>query len=208
MRESRSGLTQLLERSESISLSFADLTVGDFVLSESVVVERKQATDFVLSIFDKRLFGQVAQMKATFARPIMLIEGDIFSTRSKIEHDVLRGALSWMTVIEGVSLMHSAGVEESARLIEVMARHAQVGLGYDVAFRGGKPKHLGLAARYAMEGFPTCGPVVSKNLLAHFGSLQAVLAATEDQMCQVKGVGRKTANQIRELLSFDVRCQT
>lgn len=205
MRESRSGLTQRLERSEIVSISYSDLPVGDFVLSEDVAVERKEATDFVLSIMDKRLFGQVAQMKATFARPIVLIEGNIFKTTSNIAHDALRGALSWISVIEGVSLMHSSGVEESASLIEVMARHAQEGLGYEIPLRGGKPKDLGVLASYAIQGLPGCGPGIAKKLLAHFGSVESVFSASVDQLCEVKGVGRKTADQIRELMIFQVR---
>ena len=108
-------------------------------------------------------------------------------------------------VIEGVSLVNSAGVEESASLIEVMARDAQEGLGYEIALRGGKPKDLGILAQFAIEGLPGCGPGTARKLLAHFGSVQAVLSASVDQLCEVKGVGRKTADQIRELLSFQVR---
>lgn len=202
MRESRSGLTQRLERGQVVSVSYEDLAVGDFALSEHVVIERKEATDFVLSIMDRRLFGQVAQMKATYSRPIILIEGDVFKTRSGIAPEALRGALSWLTVIEGVGLMHTSGVEESASIIEVMARHAQEGLGYDIALRGNKPKDLGVLAHYAVEGLPGCGPGTAKKLLAHFGSVERVFAATVEQLCEVKGVGRKTADQIREVLAF------
>src|ERR1035437_350446 len=65
MREQRSGVTRQLERSSIVTVKYADLAVGDYVLSDEVVVERKEATDFVLSIMDRRLFGQVAQMKAS-----------------------------------------------------------------------------------------------------------------------------------------------
>ena len=43
VRESRSGLTQQLEKSQIVEVEFADLAVGDFVLSPDVVVERKAA---------------------------------------------------------------------------------------------------------------------------------------------------------------------
>lgn len=202
VRESRSGLTQQLEKSQVVSVQFAELAVGDFVLSPDVVVERKAATDFIASIMDKRLFGQVAQMKATFLRPIILIEGDVFSTRSAIAPDALRGALSWLSVIEGISLVHTKTPTESASFIEVMARHAQEGLGYDIALRGSKPKDLKVLAQYAVEG--VCGPSTAKKLLGHFGSAERVFAASTEQLCEVKGVGRKTAEQIRELLSFQL----
>lgn len=205
MRESRSGLVQLLEQSGVVSVSYADLAVGDFLLSTDVVVERKEATDFVLSIMDKRLFGQVAQMKASYTRTIVIIEGSIFGTRSAISHEALRGALSWMAVIEGVSMINTANVEESAWMIEVMARHAQEGLGYEVSLRGGKPKNLSVMSHFAVEGLPGRGPGIAKKLLAHFGSVSAVMNASADELCQVKGVGRKTAEQIRELLVYNVK---
>lgn len=204
VRESRSGLTQQLEKSQIVEVEFAELAVGDFVLSPDVVVERKAAADFIASIMDKRLFGQAAQMKATFLRPIVLIEGDVFSTRSAIAPDALRGALSWLAVIEGISLVHTRSPSESASFIEVMARHAQEGLGYEIALRGSKPKDLKVLAQYAVEGLPGCGPGTAKKLLGHFGSAERVFAATTEELCEVKGVGLKTAEQIRELLSFQL----
>jgi fanconi anemia group M protein len=202
MREQRSGLTQRLENSEIVTVEYADLAVGDFLLSDDVVVERKEATDFVLSIFDQRLFSQVAQMKATYLRPIILIEGDIYKTRSAVTPNALRGALSWMSVIEGVNVVHSRDVADSASFIETMARHAQEGLGYEVALRSGKPKNLAVLSQYLVEGLPGCGPTMAKKLLEHFGTPERIFVATADQLCEVKGVGRKTAEQIRELLGF------
>lgn len=205
MREQRSGVTQRLERSEIVSVQYADLAIGDFVLSADVVVERKEATDFVLSIVDKRLFGQIAHMKASYARPIVIIEGDAFATRSAINPDALRGALSWLTVIEGVCIVHSKDANDTASYLETMVRHAQEGLTYDIALRSCKPKDLAILSEYAVQGLPACGPNTAKKLLAHFGSAERVFAATVDELSGVKGVGAKTASQIRELLSFKYR---
>lgn len=202
IREQRSGVTQLLERSSIVSVQYAELPVGDFILSDDVVVERKAAIDFVASILDRRLFGQVAQMKASYKRPVVLIEGDVFATRSEINPDALRGALSWLSVIEGVSLVYSKDARDSVSFIEVMTRHAQEGLGYEISLRGSKPKNLSILAQFAVEGLPGCGPGTAKKLLAHFGSAERVFAATAQDLCAVKGVGRKTADQIRELLEF------
>lgn len=202
MREQRSGLTQHLERSNIVAVQYAELKVGDFLLSDKVVVERKEATDFVVSIMDRRLFGQVALMKATFSRPVILVEGDVFNTRSGIDHDSLRGALSWISVIEGVNIVYSRDVSDSASFIEIMTRHAQEGLTYEIPLRGGKPKALSILSQFAVEGLPGCGPGTAKKLLAHFGTVERIFSASADQLCEVKGVGRKTADQIRELLMF------
>ncbi len=71
-----------------------------------------------------------------------------------------------------------------------------------ISLRGAKPKDFKVLAQYAVEGLPGCGPGTAKKLLGHFGSVERVFAATTDQLCEVKGVGRKTAEQIRELLSY------
>lgn len=118
-RETRSGLTQQLKSRSDLEVKFEDLPVGDFLLSDDVVVERKAASDFVLSILDKRLFSQVQLMKAAYARAIVLIEGDVFATRSAIQPDALRGALSWLAVIEGVAVMTTQGPLESAACLPV-----------------------------------------------------------------------------------------
>ena len=86
-----------------------------------------------------------------------------------------------------------------------MARHAQEGLGYEVSLRGSKPKDFNVLDAYAVEGLPGCGPGTARKLLAHFGSAEKVFAASAEQLCEVKGIGKKTAEQIRELLSHEVR---
>lgn len=207
-RETRSGLTQQLKSRSDLEVKFEDLPVGDFLLSDDVVVERKAASDFVLSILDKRLFSQVQLMKAAYARAIVLIEGDVFATRSAIQPDALRGALSWLAVIEGVAVMTTQGPLESAACLAVMTRHAQEGLGYEIALRAGKPKSLDVLSRFAVEGLPGCGPATARKLLRHFGTVRAVYNASADELSAVSGVGRKQAEQIHQLVTFAFKGET
>ena len=79
------------------------------------------------------------------------------------------------------------------------------GLGYEISLRWSKPNNLAVLAQFAIEGLPGCGPGTAKKLLAHFGTVEKVIAASAEDMCAVKGVGRKTADQIRELLEFQYR---
>lgn len=201
-RENRSGLTQDLQRNPLLNVQFEDLPVGDFVLSDDAVVERKAAVDFVNSILDKRLFSQVQLMKAAYPRTIVMIEGDIYGTRSAIPAEALRGALSWLSVIEGVAVMSTRNPLDSAACLAVMTRHAQEGLGYEIALRGSKPKSLDVLSRFAVEGLPGCGPTTARKLLEHFGSVRAVYTASADELFAVSGVGRKQADQIHQLVTF------
>lgn len=204
MREQRSGVTNLLERSNIVAVEYSALPIGDYLLSDEVVVERKAATDFVLSIFENRLFGQVAQMQASYERSVIILEGDVFATRSAIEPAALRGAISWLSVIQGISLVNTRDAADTASFLEVMARHAQEGLGYEVSLRPSRPKDPAVLAQFAIEGLPGCGPTTAKKLLAHFGSALGVFNASVSDLCEVKGIGRKTAEGICNLLKFQV----
>lgn len=199
-RESRSAIIKALQKVEDVIVTVQELDCGDYVLGNNLVVERKSAVDFVASIMDRRLFGQVELMMATYERLIFIVEGDVFSTRSAITHDALRGALSYLVAIKGAAFMPSKNTEDTAALLTTMARHVTHGLGYEVALRAGKPKDLNTQAQYLVEGFPGVGPAGAKALLKHFGSVQKILEADVATLRNAPGVGPKTAKLIRAVI--------
>lgn len=77
-----------------------------------------------------------------------------------------------------------------------MAIHKTHGLGYEVPLRAGKPKEHPPIARYLIEGLPLIGPSMANALLSHFGSAHAVFNATVEELVQVKGVGKLTAEKM------------
>ena len=200
-REHRSGLIPELTRLGAI-VQVEELEAGDYVLAEGLAVERKEANDFVSSIMDRRLFAQVPLLKATYARPFIIVEGDLSSVRSAIEPAALAGALSYLSVLEGITVLHTAGAEQTALQLITMARHATQGLGYEIALRGAKPKDRRSQAQYLVEGLPGIGPAAAKKLLDHFGSPAKVLSASQEELTQVKGIGAKMAATVHEVLHF------
>ena len=203
-RESRSGLARELS-ALGAEIQAEELEVGDYVLCTGLAVERKEATDFVLSILDRRIFEQVELMKSTYERPFVIVEGDIYSTRSSIDPNALLGAISYISVIKGIPILETRDTRQTAQLLMTMCRHAVEGLGYEVALRGAKPKDRTTQAQFVVEGLPAVGPSAAKKLLAHFGSAHSVLSATKEDLRKVAGIGQKTAEVIREVLEFDTR---
>ncbi len=202
MREQRSKVCGYLEKSQKVIIEYADLACGDYVCGPEVAVERKESTDFVSSIMDNRLFNQVHRLKAEYERPIFIIEGDIFQTRSQIPPAALIGAVSYLSVIESISVIQTSNAKQTAQVLETMARHSQQGLGYEVALRSQKPKDASILSQYVVEGLPSIGPKAAHQLLKHFKTVSGVFSASQEELCEVSGIGKKTASRIHEILNF------
>lgn len=205
MRESRSTIIALLKVMPGYDIEVREMSCGDYLLSEDFPIERKAAIDFIASIQDRRLFEQVARMRGEYGRATFILEGDVLATRSNMEPAAIVGAISYLTAIEDARVLTTRTASETANLMATIARHRQQGLGYQVGLRASKPKNVRLQAQFVAEGLPGVGPVAAKALLNHFGTIPALMQADVAQLCAVPKIGKKTAQQIRDLLDADYR---
>lgn len=199
-RESRSEVYRALQNYPNVDVTIRELSCGDYVPHPDMAIERKAANDFVLSIMDGRLFAQVLRLKDEFKQVVFLIEGNPYKVRSLIKPESIRGALSYLIAIEGVSVMMVDSASESTHLIVTLARHMTEGLGYVPPLRADKPKTTHDLSRYLVEGCPGIGPAAAAALLKHFGSALRVFNASVPELCQVPGIGKKTAERMRAAL--------
>lgn len=179
---------------------FRDLPTADYILSPEVGVERKDANDFILSIMDKRLFGQAARLRAEFDVPILIIEGDLSSVRSQIDAEAVRGAVSCLPIIYGVTVLQVKNAQATADMIRRMAIQAQHGLASEPGLRSAKPKESNFLCEYLVEGLPGVSTLSARKLLAHFGTPRRVFCATEAELLQVPGFGKSKVQQILKAL--------
>ncbi|WEL16326.1 ERCC4-like helicase [Halorhabdus sp. SVX81] len=54
-----------------------------------------------------------------------------------------------------------------------------------------------------LKSIADVGPVITRALLEHFGSVEAVMTAGEADLLDVEGVGEVTAERIREVVSSE-----
>jgi fanconi anemia group M protein len=195
-REHSSPVPALLAAFPDVTLSFAALPSADYLLSDDVAVERKSASDFVASILDRRLFGQTTRMKVLFPRAMLIIEGDLTQVPHSIDMEAIRGALAFLTVREGITVLQVSDATETAAMLRIMARHAQERMGQPVSLREPRPQIEELYASYLVEGLPGVGPRRARMLLAHFGSPAAIMCAAAEDLAKVPGIGKKSAQRI------------
>ncbi|GJQ83429.1 mei-9 [Trypoxylus dichotomus] len=75
MREFRSELPALLHK-RGIDIEPVTITVGDYILTPDVCIERKSVSDLVGSLNSGRLYQQCTQMSRYYSKPMLLIEFD------------------------------------------------------------------------------------------------------------------------------------
>jgi ERCC4-type nuclease len=204
-RERQSPIPALLATFPDVTLSFAALPSADYLLSDDVAVERKTAADFVASILDRRLFGQTTRMKVLFPRAMLIIEGELSQVPHSIDMEAIRGALAFLTVREGITVLQLSDSTETAAMLRIMALHAQERMGQPVSLREPKPQIEELYAAYLVEGLPGVGPRRARMLLAHFGSPAAIMCAAAEELSKVPGIGKKSAQRIWQAVHAQYR---
>jgi Fanconi anemia group M protein len=200
-REYRSNVVRNLTV-KGTSVEPQQLDVGDYILSSRIGVERKKVEDFLESLMGGKLFKQIARLRDTYSRPIMIIEGDDLYTQRNINHNAIFGSLASISVDYGVSILSTKNALETADLLNVIAKREQRDDKKVVAIRGEKTQmSLRERQQFIIEGLPNVSAVIAKRLLSHFGSIKDIANASIDELQQVKGVGKNIASEIINLLN-------
>ena len=202
-RELDSTIARDLSTREGIETRLETLAVGDYVLSDRVVVERKTVSDFLdtLTGGDRSMFEQVGDAARNYGRPVVIIEGgDLYGERN-VHPKAIHGALASLSVDFGASIMQTDDEEETADLLEVIAEREQDDEGRAVSVHGEKQsKTLSEQQEYVVASIAEVGPVTARALLEELGSVEAVMTADEEELLDVEGVGSVTAERIREVV--------
>ncbi len=201
-RELDATIARDLSTRDGIETRLETLAVGDYVCSDRVVVERKTVADFLdtLTGGDRSLFEQVGDAARHYARPVVVIEGeDLYGSRN-VHHKAIHGALASLTVDFGASVLRTGGEDETADLLETVARREQEVDDREVSVHGEKQSRtLPEQQEYVVSAVAEVGPVTARALLADMGSVEAVMTADEERLKEVDGVGEVTAGRIREV---------
>ncbi|WP_458404447.1 DEAD/DEAH box helicase [Methanobrevibacter sp.] len=201
-REGNSKVIRHLSQME-IDVKVHSMAVGDYQVSDEVVIERKTAKDFVDSIIDKRLFKQARELSEEFKRPLLILEGDdVYG--GMLHPNAVRGTLAAIAIDFGISIIPTRNSEDTAAMIKRIAMREQSGEKTHIQIRTDKkPVSLWEQQLFIVESLPNIGPVNAKNLLQHFGSVLNVINASESELQEVEGIGEKTAKNIRKVVESE-----
>ncbi len=201
-RETKSGVAKTLDRL-GMELSFAALEIGDYVVSDRLAVERKRTDDFASSLIDgkRNLFAQLSDLARVYEKPVLIIEGgDLFTSR-QLNPNAIYGSLISIAIDFRISILYSRDEEETAAILKILAKREQTENKREVNPHGKKSAStLAEQQEYLISSISNIGPKAARNLLLHFGSVEAFMKADLAELKKVKLIGPKTAARIREVL--------
>jgi len=200
-REAKSGVVKHLYDLE-VEIKTRNLDVADYVVSDRVAIERKTVDDFINSLIKKdKLFNQLFNLKRTYQRPILILEGENIYKKA-VHPNAIRGALATIAVDFSIPIINTKTQEETAEMILSMAKREQEIKKREVSLHSDKSKmSLKEQQEYLVASISNIGPIIARNLLKHFKTIENIATASEDELLKVSKVGKKTAEKIRTLMT-------
>lgn len=197
-REKGSSLIKALI-DEGYNINLKSLEIGDFLLSDKVVIEFKTVKDFVDSIIDGRLLQQAREL-TKYLKPMIVIEGqeDIFGQRN-IHANAIRGMLVALSMSFRIPVIFTRDAQDTKEFIKLIVKREQDG-GKDFQMHSAKPVSLKEQQEFIISALPNIGSTLAKPILKQFGSVKNVMNASEDELKAVNLIGDKKAKKLKEVI--------
>ncbi|MHA1513374.1 MAG: ERCC4 domain-containing protein, partial [Candidatus Hodarchaeales archaeon] len=203
-RESSNRLPKLLKELGA-DIKSKKLDVGDYIVSDRLIIEYKQYSDFIRSIIDGRLFqspspdqdSQLVRL-ASQSYPLLIIEYDSKADNPKIQLNSLMGAMSSILLDFQIPLVVTQNESESASLIFQLAKREQEkGTSkYQIPSYTKKEQKIETIQLFMLAAIPGINLTKARELLNTFKSIAKITNATIEELTSVPSIGPKLAKRI------------
>ncbi|MDG7046034.1 MAG: heavy metal resistance protein CzcA [Nitrososphaerota archaeon] len=207
-REIASDVPRLLTNM-GVSIQYKQLEVGDYILSATVAIERKSIQDFITSLYDGRLFKQAKAIQEAYAKPLLLIEGDIAMIGNLVTNsNVYYGALAALAINSNLKTVFVPSAEHTAIFIERTIKSLLKNKDEQapIAYKHTKGYDVEIQQIYFLASLPGIGNKLAERLLSRFNSLGLVLNASKEELSDV--IGPKRASNIKKFLNVKFKYPT
>lgn len=210
VREFRSSLPSLLH-GKSIVVVPCMLTVGDYVLTPQICVERKSVRDLIGSFANGRLFNQVESMMEHYKFPMLLIEFDAgksftlepFSDLSAGPTSTpdLQSKLVMLTLaFPRLKIIWSSSPYQTAEIFLELKKQAEepdpltaVQLGLDPNMAGDEARSFSQVTQDMLRALPGVNEKVVTTLTLEVENMTELANMSERELCKLVGtdIGRR-----------------
>jgi Fanconi anemia group M protein len=208
-RETTSRIPRLLKQ-HGAQLQPQELEVGDYLLSNRLVVERKSYSDFLSSIIDGRLFqktspGQDSQLARLAQQkfPLLLIQIESDATSRQINVNSIMGAMSSIILDFRIPIVFTQSDVETAALLFQLAKREQSDTLVNIILPSisKKEQNIKEIQLFMLATIPGINKTKANNLLSTFKTIKAIVEADLEELMGVPQIGKKLAKRIQTVFS-------
>ncbi len=198
-------LLSLSNDSFEVEVIVEQLSLGDYQLSNDVLIERKTMADLESSIIDGRIFSQLDNLSEKVSKPGLIVEGMInhSDNDNRINNKSLIGLITSIGLNYRIPIFFTRNQKETALFLYVIAKREQYGIkGTERKHRFSKNKmSFSDQQLFILESFPDIGPTLAKALLKKFKTIKTISQATVKELQEVEKMGPKKAEKMSYLFS-------
>ena len=213
-RERNSNIPDLLKNAGAV-IDFAQLKVGDYVVSSETAVERKTISDLINSIYDGRLFVQCSDLVKHYQKPLLVLQGNIADLAEipqdmedkEIKPHIERIPLAYDALVTvamefRIPIIHTASAEYTAQLLVTLVnRSLQEGKATGPLMRKIKKENpIYLQQLSVLASVPGVGEKLAARMLNRFHTPMRALHASAAELATIQGFGLARAERVRKIL--------
>jgi DNA excision repair protein ERCC-4 len=212
-RERVSSIPELLIKG-GITVDFATLKVGDYIISSNTAVERKTVHDFINSIYDGRLFIQCSELIKYFSFPIVIIEGNIKDLELVAESEkekarkyyekspLIYSSISTIILDFRIPLINTPSAKHTTDLLISMAYKAsqENSINEPLLRKIRKNRSEYLQQLSILSSLPGVGSKLAQRMLEEFNTPSRALNASTAELAKIPGFGVVRAQRLRKVL--------
>lgn len=213
-RERNSGIPDLLRMAGAL-IDFAQLKVGDYLVSPEIAVERKTVRDLISSIYDGRLFLQCSDLVKHYQKPLLVVQGNIaelaeipenvkdrdakrFAERIPLAYD----ALATVATEFRIPIIHTPSADQTVQLLVTLVNNSlREGKATGPLLRRIKkenPVHIQQLS--VLSSVPGVGEKLAARMLDKFHTPKRALNASAAELSTIPGFGLSRAERVRKIL--------
>jgi len=201
-REKFSHVPDLLEKS-NVEVYYKTMKAGDYLINEQILIERKTANDFALSMLSGRLFKQCSKLRATGLVCLIIVEGNPLETLHNISAEALQGALLSVMVRWQIPVYMVEDKNETVKtMVRVAAQNIKAESNFAVWQKGSRKTRSSQV--YFLRALPSVGPKLALQLLKTFGSVVQIINASQKELQAVEGIGKQKAEKLYEFFNKEI----
>ena len=182
------------------------LQVGDYLLGNSICIERKEGNDFLQSIRDRRIWEQASNLTQYDHPIICIITGDIwrdfYFSNSDWIHKSYLGAIASLAGSYGISVLTFQTDSDFVDFVVQIEKQ----ITSDKTSSRPKPfmrkcKSITDRKENCLSAIEGVSIITAQKLLNKFGSINAIANAKEEDFEDIERLGSKTISKIKETLN-------